>query len=93
MPYLRAIFLRERIQIMHGHASLSSMAHEGLFHSWHMGIRTVFTDHSLFALDDAVGILTNKLLEAALRNADAAICVSYTGYGSTHMTASRVLYT
>jgi phosphatidylinositol glycan class A protein len=44
-----------------------------------MGVRTVFTDHSLFALDDATGILTNKLLEAALRNVDATICVSYTG--------------
>lgn len=79
LPYLRTILIRECIDILHGHASLSSMAHEGLFHSWHFGVRTVFTDHSLFALDDATGILTNKLLEAALRNVDAAICVSHTG--------------
>jgi phosphatidylinositol N-acetylglucosaminyltransferase subunit A len=71
--------MRERIQLLHGHASLSSMAHEGLLHSHLMGVRTVFTDHSLFGFDDATGILTNKLLEAALRNVDAAICVSYTG--------------
>ena len=56
------------------------MAHEALYHSMHMGIRTAFTDHSLFALDDAVGILTNKLLAGALLNVDATICVSYTGY-------------
>ncbi|KAF8316778.1 glycosyltransferase family 4 protein [Clavulina sp. PMI_390] len=90
MPYLRAILLRERIEILHAHASLSSMAHEGIFHSWHLGIRTVFTDHSLFALDDAVGILTNKLLEAALRNVDATICVSYTGRENTVLRASLV---
>lgn len=45
-----------------------------------MGIRTVFTDHSLFGFDDAASILTNKLLEATLRNVDAVICVSHTGY-------------
>lgn len=79
MPYLRPILLRERIDIVHGHASLSSMAHEGMFYAHLMGMRTIFTDHSLFKLDDATGILTNKLLEAALLNIDATICVSHTG--------------
>lgn len=45
-------------------------------------VRTVFTDHSLFGFDDAVGILTNKLLAGALRNIDAVICVSHAGYVS-----------
>jgi hypothetical protein len=45
-----------------------------------MGIRTVFTDHSLFSLDDATGILTNKLLAGALKSVDAVIGVSHTGY-------------
>lgn len=45
-----------------------------------MGIRTVFTDHSLFGFEDAASILTNKLLAGALRNVDAVICVSHTGY-------------
>ncbi|KAG8791980.1 hypothetical protein FRC12_007619, partial [Ceratobasidium sp. 428] len=53
LPYFRTIMLRERVQIVHGHASLSSLAHEGLLHAHHLGIRTVFTDHSLFSLDDA----------------------------------------
>jgi phosphatidylinositol N-acetylglucosaminyltransferase subunit A len=44
-----------------------------------MGIRTVFTDHSLFGFDDAASILTNKLLAGTLRNVDAVICVSHTG--------------
>ncbi|KAF9517807.1 glycosyltransferase family 4 protein [Hydnum rufescens UP504] len=88
LPYLRPILIRERIQLLHGHASLSSMAHEGLLHSHLMGVRTVFTDHSLFGFDDATGILTNKLLEAALRNVDAAICVSYTGRENTVLRGS-----
>ena len=49
-------------------------------HAHHMGIRTVFTDHSLFGFDDAASILTNKLLEGMLSHADAAICVSHTGH-------------
>lgn len=43
------------------------------------GVRTVFTDHSLFGFGDAVGVLTNKLLVGALRNVDAVIGVSHTG--------------
>ena len=80
LPYLRTIALRERVDIIHGHASLSSLAHEGVMHAHHMGIRTVFTDHSLFGFDDAASILTNKLLEGMLSHVDAAICVSHTGH-------------
>ena len=82
LPWLRPILLREHITLIHGHASLSSLAHEAILHSHLFGIRTAFTDHSLFALDDATGILTNKLLAAALRNVGAVICVSHTGYAS-----------
>ncbi|KAH9943384.1 transferase [Epithele typhae] len=83
MPYFRSIILREGVQLIHGHAGLSSLAHEAILHAHHMGVRTVFTDHSLFGFDDAASILTNKLLEAALRNVDAAICVSHTGRENT----------
>ena len=79
LPYLRTIALRERIDLIHAHGSLSSLAHEGVLHAHLMGIRTVFTDHSLFGFDDAASILTNKLLEAMLSHVDAAICVSHTG--------------
>ena len=82
LPYLRTIVLRENIQLIHGHASLSALAHEGLLHAHLMGVRTVFTDHSLFGFDDAASILTNKLIEACLRNVDAVICVSHTGYAA-----------
>jgi phosphatidylinositol glycan class A protein len=89
LPWIRPILLREHITIIHGHAALSSLAQEAILHSHLFGIRTVFTDHSLFALDDATGILTNKLLAAALNNVDAVICVSHTAYG-LHIVGSGV---
>lgn len=79
LPYFRSIVLRERINIVHAHASLSSLGHEGILHAHHMGLRTVFTDHSLFGFEDAASILTNKLLEATMANVDGVICVSHTG--------------
>ncbi|KIM42220.1 glycosyltransferase family 4 protein [Hebeloma cylindrosporum] len=79
LPYLRTILLREHIHLIHAHASLSSIGHEGILHSHLMGIRTVFTDHSLFGFDDAASILTNKLMVGTLKNVDAVICVSHTG--------------
>ncbi|KAG8705092.1 hypothetical protein FRC08_001859 [Ceratobasidium sp. 394] len=91
LPYFRTIMLRERVQIAHGHASLSSLAHEGLLHAHHLGIRTVFTDHSLFSLDDATGILTNKLLAGALKSVDAVIGVSHTGRENTILRANAVV--
>ncbi|KAM5532151.1 hypothetical protein V8D89_014176 [Ganoderma adspersum] len=87
LPYFRTIILRENIQLVHSHAGLSSLGQEGILHAHLLGVRTVFTDHSLFGFDDAASILTNKLLEAALRNVDAAICVSHTGRENTVLRA------
>ncbi|KAF8632173.1 hypothetical protein AX17_004914, partial [Amanita inopinata Kibby_2008] len=83
LPYLRTILLREHIHLIHAHASLSSMGHEGILHAHLMGIRTVFTDHSLFGFEDAASILTNKLLVGTLKHVDAVICVSHTGRENT----------
>ena len=77
-PIFRQIILRERIQIVHGHASLSSMCHEAILHARTMGLRTCFTDHSLFGFADAASILTNKLLKFTLSDVDHVICVSHT---------------
>ncbi|KAI6121927.1 glycosyltransferase family 4 protein [Pisolithus sp. B1] len=79
LPYFRTIIVREHINLIHAHASLSSLGHEAILHSHFFGVRTVFTDHSLFGFEDAASILTNKLLAAALKNVDAVICVSHTG--------------
>lgn len=91
LPYFRTIILREHITLIHAHASLSSLGQEAILHSHLMGVRTVFTDHSLFGFEDAASILTNKLLEAALKNVDAVICVSHTGYVSVVYTEQPLL--
>ncbi|KAJ6572097.1 glycosyltransferase family 4 protein [Mycena capillaripes] len=83
LPYLRTILIREHIHLIHAHASLSSLGHEGILHSHLLGVRTVFTDHSLFGFDDAASILTNKLMAGTLKNVDAVICVSHTGRENT----------
>ncbi|EEY19502.1 phosphatidylinositol N-acetylglucosaminyltransferase GPI3 subunit [Verticillium alfalfae VaMs.102] len=77
-PIFRNIVIRERIEIVHGHASLSSLCHEAILHGRTMGLRTLFTDHSLFGFADATSILTNKLLKFTLSDVDHVICVSHT---------------
>ncbi|KAK4630926.1 Phosphatidylinositol N-acetylglucosaminyltransferase gpi3 subunit [Fulvia fulva] len=87
-PHLRQIFIREQIQIVHGHASLSNLCHEGLLHARTMGLHTVFTDHSLFGFSDAASILANKLLKFSLSDVGHVICVSHTCKENTTLRAS-----
>ncbi|KAI9657285.1 MAG: Phosphatidylinositol N-acetylglucosaminyltransferase gpi3 subunit [Trizodia sp. TS-e1964] len=87
-PIFRNIIIREQIEIVHGHASLSSLCHEGILHARTMGLRTVFTDHSLFGFADAGSILTNKLLKFTLSDVDHVICVSHTCKENTVLRAS-----
>ncbi|KAH8599485.1 glycosyltransferase family 4 protein [Bisporella sp. PMI_857] len=87
-PMFRNIVIREQIEIVHGHASLSSLCHEAIFHARTMGLRTVFTDHSLFGFADAGSILTNKLLKFTLSDVDHVICVSHTCKENTVLRAS-----
>lgn len=83
-PLMRFIFIREEIQLVHTHQALSSMAHEAMFHARWLGIKTVFTDHSLFSLDqDVASVLTNKLLRFLLSDVDAVVAVSYAGKENT----------
>ncbi|PGH21435.1 hypothetical protein AJ80_03226 [Polytolypa hystricis UAMH7299] len=87
-PIFRNIIIREQIDIVHGHASLSSFCHEAILHARTMGLRTVFTDHSLFGFADAASILTNKLLKFTLSDVDHVICVSHTCKENTVLRAS-----
>ncbi|RMZ75197.1 hypothetical protein DV738_g5593, partial [Chaetothyriales sp. CBS 135597] len=87
-PVFRNIIIREQIQIVHGHGSLSSFCHEAILHARTMGLRTVFTDHSLFGFADAASILTNKLLKFTLSDVDHVICVSHTCKENTVLRAS-----
>lgn len=87
-PIFRNIIIREEIEIVHGHGSLSTFCHEGILHGRTMGLRTVFTDHSLFGFADAASILTNKLLKFTLSDVDHVICVSHTCKENTVLRAS-----
>ncbi|KAI1693355.1 PIGA (GPI anchor biosynthesis) domain-containing protein [Ditylenchus destructor] len=76
--WFRKIFLKEHIQVVHGHSSFSSLAHEAMLHAWCMGLPTVFTDHSLYGFADASAILINKLLiRYSFTNISRIICVSH----------------
>ncbi|KAF2763593.1 UDP-Glycosyltransferase/glycogen phosphorylase [Teratosphaeria nubilosa] len=87
-PVLRHIFIREQIHIVHGHASLSNLCHEGLLHARTMGLMTAFTDHSLFGFSDAASIMANKLLKFSLSDVGHVICVSHTCKENTTLRAS-----
>lgn len=41
------------------------------------GLKTVFTEHSLYAFNDFFSIHLNKLIKWSFRDLDAAICVSH----------------
>ena len=58
--------------------AFSALCHEGILHARTLGVKAVFTDHSLFGFADGSSIITNKLLEIVLTDIDHAICVSYT---------------
>lgn len=84
---LRAILARERITLVHAHQAFSALGLEALIHARTMGLPAVFTDHSLFGFADAASIATNKMLKAALSDADAVICVSHTSRENTVLRA------
>lgn len=87
-PILRNIFVREQIDIVHGHGSFSSLGAEAIFHGKTMGLKTVFTDHSLFGFADIGSILGNKLLKFTLSDISHVICVSHTCKENTVLRAS-----
>ena len=78
LPLFRQILIRESVDIVHGHQASSAMMHECLMHANVMGYRTMYTDHSLFNLNDMAGIHLNKVLKFTLTGVDAAIGVSHT---------------
>ncbi|KAI9711243.1 MAG: Phosphatidylinositol N-acetylglucosaminyltransferase gpi3 subunit [Bogoriella megaspora] len=87
-PIFRNIIIREQIGIVHSHGSLSNLGLEAILHARTMGLRTVFTDHSLFGFADAASILTNKLLKFTLSDVDHVVCVSHTSKENTVLRAS-----
>jgi len=87
LPLIRWVLLKEKITLVHGHSSFSILAHETMFHARTLGIRTVFTDHSLFGFADMSSIITNKILEWSLADVNCVICVSHTSKENTVLRA------
>ncbi|XP_071449168.1 phosphatidylinositol N-acetylglucosaminyltransferase subunit A [Hetaerina americana] len=87
LPLIRYVLIRERITIIHGHSAFSALAHETMIIGRLLGLRTVFTDHSLFGFADASAIITNKFLEISLADSHHCICVSHTGKENTVLRA------
>lgn len=58
--------------------AFSALCHEGILHARTLGVKAIFTDHSLFGFADGSSIITNKLLEVVLTDIDHVVCVSYT---------------
>lgn len=83
IPMLRNIFIREQIQIVHGHSAFSALAHEAMNIGVLMGLRAIFTDHSLFGFADLSAVVTNKFLQLSLAFCNHFICVSHIGKENT----------
>ncbi|XP_030378132.1 phosphatidylinositol N-acetylglucosaminyltransferase subunit A [Scaptodrosophila lebanonensis] len=87
VPLLRAVLLRERIEVVHGHSAFSALAHEAIMVGALLGLKTVFTDHSLFGFADLSATLTNRMLEINLSMVNHCICVSHIGKENTVLRA------
>ena len=78
LPVLRKIFLKENIDIVHSHGTVTTISHEAIIHASIMDIPTVITDHSLFPFNSVSHILVNKLLRFSTTLANRLIAVSQT---------------
>lgn len=88
LPLYYDIFVREGVQLVHGHSAFSTMCQEGILHARTLGIPCVFTDHSLFGFADISSILTNKLIKFSLSDVGRIICVSNTSKENTVLRAA-----
>ncbi len=76
---IQEILVKEKVTIVHGHQSTSTMAHECIFIARAMGLKTVFTEHSLYNSKDffSFDYFVNQFLRITLSgNVDHVICVS-----------------
>lgn len=76
MPILRKIFVREKIHIVHGHQATSTISCHAQMVGHVMGLKCVFTDHSLFGFSDVASFYMNKCSKWILALTQACICVS-----------------
>ncbi|XBW35846.1 hypothetical protein QEN19_001418 [Hanseniaspora menglaensis] len=78
LPVMRQIFIRENINIIHSHGSVSTLSHEAMIHGAAMDIPTLLTDHSLYPFNSLSHVLVNKLLRFSSTLTNQLIAVSQT---------------
>ncbi|ETW28697.1 hypothetical protein PFFCH_03826 [Plasmodium falciparum FCH/4] len=61
-----------------GIKSSTPLAHQFILHAKTLGIKTIYTDHSLYSFSDKGCIHVNKLLKYCINDVDHSICVSHT---------------
>ena len=80
LPIFRRIWIKEGIHIVHGHQASSTMANAAMLHARSLGLKTCFTDHSLFPFADLGSIANNKVFRFCITGIDKMIAVSDAGY-------------
>ncbi|KAK6090842.1 hypothetical protein P3W45_000087 [Vairimorpha bombi] len=75
---LKNIFQYEKIEIVHGHQTMSNLCMEGIFHARTLNLMTVITEHSIFEEGPFENIVVNLLSKFILKTVDRSICVSKT---------------
>ena len=85
LSIFKAIFDKHKVDIVHGHQSLSNLAMEAVFHASHLNIKTVFTDHCVFELSKGERVLVNNLCSFICKHIDWGVCVSKVSRENTHI--------
>ena len=77
LKIFRIACVREGVNVVHAHQG-GTLSHECMLHAKTLKIPCcVFTDHSLFGMnDDVASIHSNKVLRMTLGEADRAVCVT-----------------
>lgn len=70
------IFEIHKIDIVHGHQSMSTLSLEAIFHSFFLNIKTILTDHSLFEPGKIERVVCDCLGLYCCKNINKIICVS-----------------
>lgn len=79
LPIMRYIWIRESIDVVHSHQATSTLAHEAIAYAAELGLASVYTDHSLFGVDDDLAsVVLNRVLKTSLSTVGSVICVSHT---------------
>lgn len=79
MGYTNEVLLKESISLVHIHQATSTLGTDVFHVACILGIPCVFTDHSLFGINDLAGVNISKVTKSAFVDIDEFICVSYTG--------------